>query len=969
MRRIIFLIASFVLLCNFVVSQTAKVVGLHNNTPSVFALTNAEVHIEPGKALSQATIVIRDGTIVDVGKRVNIPDDAVIVDMGGYHIYPGFIDLYTSYGMPDSVDLSNPVHWNAQIRSHFRATPHFRVNSKEAELLRSQGFVLANSIPKWGILKGYSTLVSLGEGEANRQIVLSDITQVASFNQTRGFSRNYPSSVMGAIALFRQTFYDAQWHTQAHATFKANPSLPRPEFNQALQDLDIARKTNKPFIIEANNELWLLRANELANEFGLNLWVLGSGFEYRRLDAVKETRKPIILPLNFPKAPEISTPEQSINVSLEELRHWYLAPENPAKLAQAKIPVMLTSRGSGKDFLKNLRTAVERGLDKSDALAALTTTPAKYLGIENRFGTIGKGKVASFTVASGNIFSSQTQVVEVWVDGEKYKVDNTLSTPAGRWIISGCPMLNDANVDLKGNVNRIRGTLSFNGRRGNLSDVKMNDSRISFAVQSDSIGLKGTIRLSANISNNQMLGVGETASGQFFTWQAHRTDLALEQSKSLTNTLPDLQLPNRYPSMEFGQKESLVQPTVVLIKNAIIWTQGDMGVLENADMLAENGKIVKIGQNLSAPRHAQIIDAKGKHITPGLIDPHMHSSIGGGVNEVGDAITSEVRIADVLETNDIWIYRQLAGGLTAGKLFHGSANPIGGQDAAVKMRWGALPSEILIEDAMPGLKFALGENVKRLQGRYPSSRQGTEQIIKDYFHAALEYQKSMDSWNANKRGLPVRKNLQLEPILEVLQGKRKAHIHAYRQDEMLMTIRLAEEFGFTVGSFEHALEGYKIADELKLHGAAAVVWSDWSSFKLEAYDGILNNAKLLNDVGVLTSLHSDNTQLSTRLNWEAAKSLRSDVSEVDAMNLITINPARIMGIDHRTGSLEVGKDADFVIWNGHPLSSFSTPDQTWVHGIKYFDKENDKLLREEVMKERTLIINRIQEIKQNSKPE
>jgi len=217
--------------------------------------------------------------------------------------------------------------------------------------------------------------------------------------------------------------------------------------------------------------------------------------------------------------------------------------------------------------------------------------------------------------------------------------------------------------------------------------------------------------------------------------------------------------------------------------------------------------------------------------------------------------------------------------------------------------------------------------------------------------------------------MPVRRDLQLEPILEVIRGKRKAHVHAYRQDEMLMTIRLAEEFGFTVGSFEHTLEGYKIADELKNHGAAAVVWSDWSSFKLEAYDGILHNAKLLNDVGVLTSLHSDNTQLSTRMNWEAAKSLRNGVSEVDAMNLITINPAKIMGIDHRVGSLEEGKDADFVIWNGHPLSSFSTPDQTWVDGIKYFDKDEDVLLREEMRAERMLIINRIIESQPGSKSE
>lgn len=968
MRNFFRLALSIMLLCNLAVGQTARVVGLHNSTPSVFALTNAEVHVEPAKVLSQATIVIRDGVIEDVGKRIEIPADAFEIDMKGKHIYPGFIDLYTNYGMPDSVDMKNSVHWNAQIRSHYRATPSFEPNGIEAEIFRSQGFVLVNSTPKWGIIKGYSTLVSLGEGDANRQIVIPDVSQAVSFRLNRSFSRNYPSSIMGAIALFRQAFYDAQWHNRVHEQYAEQSLLPRPEFNQALHDLELARSEGKPFIVEANNELWLLKNNELANEFNLNLWILGSGFEYRRLDAVKATNRPIILPLNFPKAPDVNSPEESINISLEDLRNWYLAPDNPAKLAQAKVPIMLTAFGSRKDFLKNLRVAVERGLSETDALAALTTTPAKYLGIETKYGKIEKGKAASLTVSAGNVFQPSSEIVEVWVDGKKYEVENNQNTPAGRWTIADCELLNKAVIDLKGTENRLKGTLSHNSKQGKLSNIKVKDSRISFSLQSDSIGLNGIIRLSANINKNHMLGIGETANGEFFTWRADKTDKSSRSTPTAKN-LPKLDLPTRYPSMEYGLREPMAQPKVVVIKDATIWTQSDLGVIENADMLIENGKVVKVGHNLSEPRRAQVINASGKHITPGLIDPHMHSSIGGGVNEVGDAITSEVRITDVLENNDIWIYRQLAGGLTAGKLFHGSANPIGGQDAAVKMRWGALPSDMLIDDATPGLKFALGENVKRLEGRYPSSRQGTEQIIKDAFHAAIEYEKAIERWNANKNEMPVRRDLQLEPILEVIRGKRKAHVHAYRQDEMLMTIRLAEEFGFTVGSFEHTLEGYKIADELKNHGAAAVVWSDWSSFKLEAYDGILHNAKLLNDVGVLTSLHSDNTQLSTRMNWEAAKSLRNGVSEVDAMNLITINPAKIMGIDHRVGSLEEGKDADFVIWNGHPLSSFSTPDQTWVDGIKYFDKNEDMLLREEMRAERILIINRIIESQQGGKSE
>lgn len=253
--------------------------------------------------------------------------------------------------------------------------------------------------------------------------------------------------------------------------------------------------------------------------------------------------------------------------------------------------------------------------------------------------------------------------------------------------------------------------------------------------------------------------------------------------------------------------------------------------------------------------------------------------------------------------------------------------------------------------------MALGENVKRSPTRFPNTRQGTEQIIRDALQAAVQYGQDLDRQAKHPaRGLPVRRDLQQEAILEVIRGQRRAHVHAYRQDEMLMMMRLAEAFGFTIASFEHTLEGYKIADQLRQHGAAAVVWTDWSSFKVEAQDGILYNARLLNDVGVLTSLHSDNTQLATRMNWEAAKTVKTGVDQIEAMNFVTLHPAKIMGIDHRTGSLESGKDADFVVWNGHPLSSFSIPQQTWVDGRKYFDRQADLQQRDQVQKERARIM-------------
>jgi imidazolonepropionase-like amidohydrolase len=301
--------------------------------------------------------------------------------------------------------------------------------------------------------------------------------------------------------------------------------------------------------------------------------------------------------------------------------------------------------------------------------------------------------------------------------------------------------------------------------------------------------------------------------------------------------------------------------------------------------------------------------------------------------------------------------------LTSASLLHGSANPIGGQNSVIKMRWGAMPEEIFLKGAMPGLKLALGENVKGNTQRYPNTRQGAEQIIRDAFLAAIDYKRHLDIWQKERKGIPPRRNLQLDALLEVLRGERLVHAHAYRQDEMQMLIRLAEEIGFKIASFEHAVEGYKIAEVLARHGAAAVVWTDWSSFKMEAYDGIIHNARILLDQGVLTTLHSDHTQLSTRMNWEAGKMLAIGIDEIAAMDLITINPARVLGADKVIGSLEPGKDADFVIWSGHPLSGFTYAEQTWIDGRKYFDRTQDLEIRKEVVRERAVLIQKIMEQK------
>ncbi len=952
-------------------AQTARIPGLRENTPAVFAFTNAQIITSPGQVQSNATMVIRDGVIEDMGRRVSIPADAWVIDLKGKLIYPGFIEMFSHYGLPDSNDLEQHVHWNAQVRSHFRSAEAFIPDPKTASLLRSGGFVAVQAIPPHGLLKGYSAVAGLGEGDANRQIIRQDIAQSVSFRRSERRSRDYPTSTMGTIALIRQTMLDAEWYAAAHHNFNENQSQERPETNRALESLANARQINKAFIFETTDENFLLRADALAREFGLNAWIMGSGSEYRRLGAVRQTGMQVIVPINFPEEPKLATPEESRQVSLENLRHWYLAPENPVRLAEADITMAISSFGSEKNFLKNLRTAVDRGLSEQDAIAALTTTPARMLGIDHRYGTLEKGKAASFFIADGDIFEKDSKILEVWVDGMKYTVETASEQPNGKWHISSQQELDGATIEVKNRNNRLSGSVEHDGKSIRLQHISYDKLRLVMHFRGDSIGFPGLYRLSANLSGNELLGSGENADGSFFSWIAARIVTEEQQENdhkenAQTVSKPPLELTERFPSMEYGIKARPEQPRHLLIKNATIWTQGEDGILENADILITRGIVTSIGFGLEAPMGALIIEADGQHITPGLIDPHLHTSITGGVNETGDAITSETRISDVIHGDNVWIYRLLAGGITSGTLFHGSANPIGGHSAVIKMRHGELPDALLVKDAKPGLKFALGENVKGMSSRYPNSRQGTEQIIKDAFQAALDYEQALLRRQIDRHAMPVRRDLQLEAILEVIRGDRSAHVHAYRQDEMLMMMRLAEEFGFTITSFEHTLEGYKIADELRDHGAAAVVWTDWSSFKVEAHDGILHNARLLNEVGVLTSLHSDNTQLSTRMNWEAAKTVKTGVHEIDAMNFITLHPAKIMGIDHRVGSLEPGKDADFVIWNGHPLSSLSVPQQTWLDGRKYFDREEDILLRKEVKKERAIIINYILGTKQNN---
>jgi N-acetylglucosamine-6-phosphate deacetylase len=357
---------------------------------------------------------------------------------------------------------------------------------------------------------------------------------------------------------------------------------------------------------------------------------------------------------------------------------------------------------------------------------------------------------------------------------------------------------------------------------------------------------------------------------------------------------------------------------------------------------------------MELPSTVTIIDVRGKHLAPGIIDCHSHMASDGGINESGQAITAEVRIGDFIDPDDINIYRQLAGGVTAANVLHGSANPIGGQSQVIKLRWGTTAEELKMAEAPPGIKFALGENVKqsnwgdKFTTRYPQTRQGVEQIILDEFHAARDYERRHEAWHRTHEGMPPRRDLQLEAIAEVLAGKRWIHCHSYRQDEILMLLRLMERFGVTVGTLQHVLEGYKLAPEIARHGAMGSTFSDWWAYKFEVFDAIPFNGALMHEAGVVVSFNSDNQELARHLNHEAAKAVKyGGVPEHEALRLVTLNPARQLRIDQFVGSLEAGKHADLVVWSGPPLSTLSRCEQTWIDGRKYFDLESDAKARDE----------------------
>lgn len=986
-------IACFCLLVSgtVVAQSTRHTEGLRENRPNVFALTGAKVVVSPGEVIDNATIVVRNGRIADVGANIKVPADAKEIKVDGHTIYAGLIDAFAE----QSLEQASPsaAYWNPQIRPERLVSRELKNNDDlNFEDLRKNGIVAQLLAPQGNIIKGQSTIIQTFDGQANEIILRSRFAQHVRLTvpRRRGDRNNYPNSPMGAVALARQAMYDAGWYRSAWKVAKADASVQKPEYNAALVELESSLNGDQPVVIDSLNELYALRANRFAREFGLKLILRGSGSEYRRLDAIRETGRPILLPIDFPKAPNVATREAALDSTLEELMEWDIAPENPARLQAAGITFAFSSHGLKPDeFLKAVRKSVLRGLAADDALAALTTTPAKILGVSGDLGTIERGKLASFVVTEGDLFKKKTKIKETWVNGQRHEFEpKPKNNFTGEWTLaigdgdSDKPKKLILSVEDKGTTPsakiRPNQTTADYEKAVKLSRFGISGARASGTFDAKEFGTEGVARFTFIITDEKT----SSSLGAMIWPDGERSVLTAKWSEAANNDDDDDSNGDKsdaddspknepatfavnFPLGAFGIDKEPVSETVVL-RNATVWTCGEAGTLKNATIVIKDGKIAAVGKDLVIPTGATEIDAKGKHITPGIIDCHTHMGTDGGVNESAQAITAEVRIGDFVNCNDITIYRHLAGGVTSANILHGSANPIGGQNQVIKLRWGRLGESLKFAEAPAGIKFALGENVKQSNWgdeyttRYPQTRMGVEQIMRDEFEAAKEYVAQWKRWQQNGEGLPPRRNLELDAVAEILAGDRWIHCHSYRQDEILALIRVLDDYGITIGTFQHILEGYKVANEMAAHGAMGSAFSDWWAYKFEVYDAIPYDGALMHNAGVVVSFNSDDRELARHLNQEAAKAVKyGGLSPEEALKFVTLNPAKQLRIDQHVGSIEVGKHADLAVWSARPLSNFAVCEQTWVDGRKYFDRADDLQRRKRTHEMRTALIQKV----------
>jgi imidazolonepropionase-like amidohydrolase len=926
-----------------------------------YALIHANIFIDADTYVSDATLLVENGKIMAVGKSINIPKDATIIDVKNKYIMASFIETFSSLGIEKTENKhaegnqmnsnkTGPYSWNEAIEPEVNAVDYYKLNQEQLLQYIQAGFGVVLTHQNDGIMRGSGALVYTQPLTQAKKIYQTQAATFYSFNKGSS-TQDYPSSLMGSIALLRQSLYDAQWYKTA---LEKTPDLSLEAYNN-LEKL--------PKIFEVNNNYDMMRAYKISEEFKSKFIYKTDGQEYQIIHEIIPIHANLIVPVNFSKPLNPLTFQDWKYVSYKDMLHYEQGPTNLYQLYKNNINFCITADGCKlqQEFYKNIYKAIEQGLPSRAVLKALTQTPASFISIEKKIGVLKPGFDAFFIVTSDSIGSKNFEVLENWsLNKRKVIFQSSFTDLRGKYIYKYDLKTDTIYIDDSMTNPSVKWGKEKGQAKINIDYTELTFSKISITFKSR---YSNESEWTSNIYYKDSLGkIIQESVGVF-------TKIGLIPTKFKTVNTPLVHL---YPYAEFGDTIIRKNTTKTLFKNATIWTAESEGVISNSDiMIDNNGKIVKIGKNITC-NDCQIIDATGKHIAPGIIDEHSHIAIRHGVNEGTQSVTSEVRIGDVLFPEDINIYRQLAGGVTSSHLLHGSANCIGGQTQLIKLRWGKGIEELKMNDWDGYIKFALGENVKqsnwgdRAVVRYPQTRMGVEQVMIDAFTRAKEYKQQWMQYSLGKIKTTPRRDLELDALVEILEDKRHITCHSYVQSEINMLIHVADSMGFKVNTFTHILEGYKVADKMKKHGAAGSTFADWWAYKHEVMEAIPYNAFLLHKMGIVTAVNSDDAEMARRLNQEAAKSAKyGQLSDTECIKLCTINPAKMMRVDSHTGSIKVGKDADIVVWDNNPMDIQAKVLQTYIDGICYYDIYDQNRLKSIIEANRKRLILKMSEAIKN----
>ena len=963
--------------------------------PPFYAIQDARVEVGDGTVIERATVLVADGLIEAVGPDLEIPADAWVIDGEGLTVYPGLIDALSTVALRQADEAEGrgsgsgpggggggsgpaPVLGpeSRPATEPWREAADALDPEADPSSWREAGFGAALTSHDGGFFNGRAGLIHLGS-ESDDRVLARSVAQHMGLDPRRGF-RNFPSSLMGVLAYVDQTLMDTRHFMAERDAYAKEPEgKHRPRLEAALEALAADLEAERPFLIPAVSPLQIDRALAMAEKHDLNAVLYGAHGAYAREDGLVAAGSPVLVSLDWPEESKDRDPEADRD--FRDLYHRRMAPAVPARLAEAGVPFAFYSGGlaTPSDLFEKVRDAIDAGLSHEDALRAMTSSAASILGVGDRLGTVEAGKIANLVLATDAPWAEETEVRGVFVDGhhfsERQKEEEDLEPPSGD--VSGTWAM---KLKTPRGVRDIEAVLDQDGEgkvtgelKSERGDTKVEKGRLSGErLTFESTRTMGSRSMTASYSltlEGEKLSGSLSAGPMVMDLSGERTAQAEAESedKAEGSDEPEVTLEEMEAVMAVYQNK-VEDLGNFAVTNAKIYTvSGD--VIDNGTVLVADGKISALGADVSVPDGYKIFDGAGGSLIPGIIDAHSHAAIDGAGNEGSLAVTSMVTIEDVIDPDDITLYRALAGGVTTINVLHGSANPIGGGNAVLKLRWGGNADDLRFEGAPAGIKFALGENPKRSRAasspgprRYPATRMGVMDVIRQAFTEADAYRQEWKAYEAalassqgkakkGKKGksasapVPPRKDRKLEALAEILDGERLVHAHSYRADEILQLLRLAEELGFKISTLQHVLEGYKVADEIAAHGAGASTFSDWWGYKMEAYDAIPHNAALMTERGVLVSINSDSGEEMRHLNQEAAKCIRwGGMSHNEALRLVTLNPAIQLGIDDRVGSLEVGKDADMVLYDGDPLSVFSVVQKTFVDGDLYFDIEADR---------------------------